>query len=264
MIGRLFRVALVVVVVSVASGGLALAQQTDPKLWEAIQALKRGQEEIRRQLLEIKQLIQSRPAAAPAAPDVRTLSVDLGNHPSRGSNAARLTLIEFSDYQCPFCARHTRDTNPELVKEYVDTGKVRYAFFDMPLEYLHKSAFKAAEATRCAGDQGKYWEMHERLFANQQMLEPWSAHAKALDLDVAVFDTCMNSGKSANAVRADMAAAQQLGINSTPTFFLGVTDPGNPARVKGLSLVRGALPFGTFKMEIDKALAADAADAAEK
>jgi protein-disulfide isomerase len=260
MIGRLFRVALVVVVVSVASGGLALAQQTDPKLWEEIQALKRGQEEIRRQLLEIKQLIQSRPAAAPAAPDVRTLSVDLGNHPSRGSNAARLTLIEFSDYQCPFCARHTRDTNPELVKEYVDTGKVRYAFFDMPLENLHKSAFKAAEATRCAGDQGKYWEMHERLFANQQMLEPWSAHAKALDLDVAVFDTCMNSGKSANAVRADMATAQQLGINSTPTFFLGVTDPGNPARVKGLSLVRGALPFGTFKMEIDKALAADAAE----
>jgi len=260
MIGRLFRVALVVVVVSVASGGLALAQQTDPKLWEEIQALKRGQEEIRRQLLEIKQLIQSRPAAAPAAPDVRTLSVDLGNHPSRGSNAARLTLIEFSDYQCPFCARHTRDTNPELVKEYVDTGKVRYAFFDMPLENLHKSAFKAAEATRCAGDQGKYWEMHERLFANQQMLEPWSAHAKALDLDVAVFDTCMNSGKSANAVRADMATAQQLGINSTPTFFLGVTDPGNPARVKGLALIRGAQPFGSFKMEIDKALTADAAE----
>jgi len=260
MIGRLFRVGLVVVVVSVASGGLAIAQQTDPKLWEEIQALKRGQEEIRRQLLEIKQLIQSRPAAAPAAPDVRTLSVDLGNHPSRGSNAARLTLIEFSDYQCPFCARHTRDTNPQLVKEYVDTGKVRYAFFDMPLENLHKSAFKAAEATRCAGDQGKYWEMHERLFANQQILEPWSAHAKALDLDVAVFDTCMNSGKSANAVRADIATAQQLGINSTPTFFLGVTDPGNPARVKGLALIRGAQPLGSFKMEIDKALTANAAE----
>jgi len=260
MIGRLFRVALVVVVVSVASGGLAVAQQTDPKLWEEIQALKRGQEEIRRQLLEIKQLIQSRPAAAPAAPDVRNVPIDLGNRPTKGSTAARLTLIEFSDYQCPFCARHTLDTNPQLQKEYVDSGKVRYVFFDMPLENLHKSAFKAAEATRCAGDQSKYWEMHERLFASQKMLEPWSAHAQALDLNLTMFDACMNSGKYANAVRADMAVAQQLGINSTPTFFLGVTDPGNPARVKGLSLVRGALPFGTFKMEIDKALAADAAE----
>jgi protein-disulfide isomerase len=260
MIGRLFTAGCAVLLVWLAATGLTFAQQTDPKLWEEIQALKKGQEEIRRQLLEIKQLIQSRPAAAPAAPDVRNVPIDLGNRPAKGSTAARLTLIEFSDYQCPFCARHTQDTNPQLQKEYVDSGKVRYVFFDMPLENLHKSAFKAAEATRCAGDQGKYWEMHERLFANQQMLEPWSAHAKALDLDVAVFDTCMNSGKSANAVRADMATAQQLGINSTPTFFLGVTDPGNPARVKGLSLVRGALPFGTFKMEIDKALAADAAE----
>jgi len=259
MIGRLFRVALVVVVVSVASGGLALAQQTDPKLWEEIQALKRGQEEIRRQLLEIKQLIQSRPAAAPA-PDVRNVPVDLGNRPAKGSTAARLTLIEFSDYQCPFCARHTLDTNPQLQKEYVDSGKVRYAFFDMPLESMHKSAFKAAEATRCAGDQGKYWEMHERLFASQKMLEPWSAHAQALGLDGKMFEACMNSGKYANAVRADIAMAQQLGINATPTFLLGVTDPGNPARVKGLALIRGAQPFGTFKMEIDKALAADAAE----
>jgi len=260
MIGRLFTAGCAVLLVWLAATGLTFAQQTDPKLWDEIQALKKGQEEIRRQLLELKQLIQSRLATAPAAPDVRTVSVDLANHPTRGSNTARLTLIEFSDYQCPFCGRHTRDTNPQVVKEYVDTGKVRYAFFDMPLEDLHKAAFKAAEATRCAGDQGKYWEMHERLYANQQALEPWSAHAKALDLDVAMFDTCMNSGKYANAVRADMATAQQLGINATPTFLLGVTDPGNPARVKGLALIRGAQPFGNFKTEIDRALTADAAE----
>ncbi len=260
MIGRLFTAGCAVLLVWLAATGLTFAQQTDPKLWEEIQALKKGQEEIRRQLLEIKQLIQSRLATAPAAPDVRNVPVDLGNRPAKGSTVARLTLIEFSDYQCPFCARHTKDTNPQLQKEYVDSGKVRYVFFDMPLESMHKSAFKAAEATRCAGDQGKYWEMHERLFASQQMLEPWSAHAQALGLDGKMFEACMNSGKYANAVRADMAVAQQLGINATPTFLLGVTDPGNPAKVKGLALIRGAQPFGSFKMEIDKALTADAAE----
>ena len=258
MTRRLFGMVGVVLLLSVVPAGLTFAQQTDPKLWEEIQALKKGQEEIRRQLLEIKQLIQSRLATAPAAPDVRTVSVDLGNHPTRGSNTARLTLIEFSDYQCPFCARHTKDTNPQLQKEYVDSGKVRYVFFDMPLESMHKSAFKAAEATRCAGDQGKYWEMHERLFASQQMLEPWSAHAQALGLDGKMFEACMNGGKYAQAVRADIAVAQKLGISGTPSFLLALSDPKDPQKVTGLSLVRGAQPFNNFKTELDKALTPEA------
>jgi len=257
MIGRLFRVGCAVLLVWFAATGLTFAQQTDPKLWEEIQALKKGQEEIRKQLLEIKQLIQSRPAAAPAAPDVRNVPVDLGNRPAKGSTSAKLTLIEFSDYQCPFCARHTKDTNPQLQKEYVDSGKVRYAYFDMPLESIHKSAFKAAEATRCAGDLGKYWEMHERLFASQQKLEPWSEHAKALDLNATMFDNCMSSGKYAQAVRADIAVAQKLGITGTPSFLLALSDPKDPQKVTGLSLLRGAQPFNNFKTELDKALAGD-------
>ena len=258
MIGRLFTAGCAVLLVWLAATGLTFAQQTDPKLWEEIQALKKGQEEIRRQLLEIKQLIQSRPAAAPAAPDVRNVPLDLGNRPAKGSTAARLTLSEFSDYQCPFCARHTLDTNPQLQKEYVDSGKVRYVFFDMPLENLHKSAFKAAEATRCAGDLGKYWEMHERLFASQQKLEPWSEHAKALGLNATMFDNCMSSGKYAQAVRADIAVAQKLGISGTPSFLLALSDPKDPQKVTGLSLVRGAQPFNNFKTELDKALTPEA------
>jgi protein-disulfide isomerase len=257
MIGRLSRVGCAVLLVWFAATGLTFAQQTDPKLWEEIQALKKGQEEIRKQLLEIKQLIQSRPAAAPAAPDVRNVPVDLGNRPAKGSTSARLTLIEFSDYQCPFCARHTKDTNPQLQKEYVDSGKVRYVYFDMPLESIHKSAFKAAEATRCAGDLGKYWEMHERLFASQQKLEPWSEHAKALGLNATMFDVCMSSGKYAQAVRADIATAQKLGITGTPSFLLALSDPKDPQKVTGLSLLRGAQPFNNFKTELEKALAGE-------
>jgi len=255
MMRHWFCVLFVLLLFNVVPGGRAFGQQTDPKLWDEIQALKKGQEELRKELQEIKQFLQVRQGAP--APDVRNVAIDLGNHPSKGSTTAKLTLMEFSDYQCPFCARHVRDTDPQIVKEYVDTGKLRYVYFDMPLENIHKSAFKAAEATRCAGDQGRYWEMHERLFGNQQTLEPWGAHAKALDLDATMFDACMNSGKYASAVRADMAVAQKLGINGTPTFLVAATDPNDPKKVKGLALIRGAQPFGAFKMEIDKALAAN-------
>ncbi len=238
-----------------ASAGPAPAQQTDPKLWDEIQALKKGQDEIKKQLQEHKQLVQSRPAA-PAAPDVRNVPLDLGDHPTLGSNTAKVTLIEFSDYQCPFCARHTRDTNPQIQNEYVATGKLRYAFFDMPLESIHKSAFKAAEATRCAGSQGKYWEMHALLFASQAKLEPFSEHAKALGLNVPAFEACMTAGGFAGAIRADMATAGKLGITGTPGFFLALSDPKDPRKVKGLALMTGAQPFANFKTEIDKALAA--------
>jgi protein-disulfide isomerase len=249
------RIACAALALWLAPSAQLLAQQTDQKLWEEIQALKKGQEEMRRQLQEIIQLLQVR--QGPAAPDIRNVVVELGTRPSRGGSAAKVTLVEFSDYQCPDCGRHVRETDPQLEKEYVQTGKVRSVFFDMPLESMHKSAFKAAEATRCAGDQGKYWEMHDRLFANQQALEPWSAHAKALGLDVAAFETCMNSDTYAAAIRSDLAMAQKLGINVTPTFLVAANDPTDPTKVKGLTLVRGAQPLATFKTEIDRALMAD-------
>jgi protein-disulfide isomerase len=258
MTGRLWEIGCAAVLLLLVSAGSAPGQQSDQKLWEEIQALKRGQEEILRQLLEVRQLIQSRMGTVPGVPEVRNAPVDLGNRPAKGSAAARLTLIEFSDYQCPYCARHTRETDPQIAKEYVETGKLRYVFFDMPLESIHRQAFKAAEASRCAQEQGKYWEMHYRLFANQQTLEPWNVHAKALGLDVPRFEACMSTGKFAGAIRADMVVAQRLGINSTPSFLLATADPNVPTRVRGLSLVRGAEPFGSFKLEIDKALVVDA------
>ena len=89
---------------------------------------------------------------------------------------------------------------------------------DMPLESIHKLAFKAAEAANCAGEQGKYWEMHGRLFANQQAFEPWAPHAEALGLDVARFETCLSTGKYADEIRRDMAQAATAGVTGTPAF----------------------------------------------
>ena len=128
---------------------------------------------------------------------------------------------------------------------------------DLPLERIHKQAFKAAEATHCAGDQGKYWEMHDRLFANQRALEPWSGHAEALGLDVATFDSCMSDGTHAEAVRRDMVEAGKAGATGTPSFVLATTDPSDPTKVKGLTFIRGAQPFATFKAQIESALAGE-------
>lgn len=110
-------------------------------------------------------------------------------------------------------------------------------------------------AADCAGEQGKYWEMHDRLFQNQRALEPWSGHAAAIGLDVAAFDTCLASEKFAPAIRRDMAEARKAGATGTPSFVLGVTDPDDPNKVKGLAFIRGAQPFAAFKAQIDEALA---------
>ena len=120
---------------------------------------------------------------------------------------------------------------------------------------MHKQAFKAAEATHCAEEQGKYWEMHDRLFQHQRALEPWSGHAEALGLDVAAFDDCMSSDRHAAAVRKDMAEASKAGASGTPSFVLGKTNPDDPTKVTGLTFIRGAQPFAKFKTQIDAALA---------
>ena len=126
---------------------------------------------------------------------------------------------------------------------------------DFPLESIHKNAMKAAEATHCAMDQGKFWEMHDRLFGNQQTLDQWKAHAEAVGLDVAKFEDCMSSSKSVPTIRKEMAEATKGGVTGTPAYVLGATDPKDPTKVKGLVFISGARPFDAFKSEIDKALA---------
>jgi protein-disulfide isomerase len=162
--------------------------------------------------------------------------------PSRGASAAPVTIVEFSDFQCPYCSRAEK-TVEEVMKAY--DGKVRLVFRDYPLPF-HAQAQKAAEAARCAGDQGKYWEMHGKLFANQAKLEPAALkdYAKELKLDQAKFEKCLDSGDKAKLVEADKKAGEQVGVTGTPAFF-----------VNGVML-SGALPFDEFKAVIDQELAA--------
>jgi protein-disulfide isomerase len=125
---------------------------------------------------------------------------------------------------------------------------------DMPLA-IHKDAFRAAVATHCADDQGKFWEMHDLLFANQRAIEPLKGHAETLGLDLVAFESCMSSGKYDEGVRKDMAQATKAGASGTPSFVLGRTDAADSSKVKGIAFIRGAQQFAAFKTEIEKALA---------
>ena len=147
-------------------------------------------------------------------------------------------------------------TLPQIERDYIKTGKVKYVFSDLPLESIHKQAFKAHEAANCAGDQGKYWEMHNQLFANQRKLRPkdLSGYAETLGLDLSAFESCLNSGKHAAEIRKDIEAGAKAGIRGTPSFLLGYTE-SDPTKAKAVKMLRGAQPYRQFKQAFDELLA---------
>jgi protein-disulfide isomerase len=248
-----------IMILGVVSCGPALSQTGGDveALKKDMQALKEGQQAIQKDLQEIKKLIAARPAAgAPGVDQAMNALVTTEGAPVKGNKNAKLTLVEFSEFQCPFCGRHVRETYPQLDKEYIQTGKVKYVFRDLPLESIHKNAFKAAEASHCAGEQNKYWEMHDRLFANQQSLEPamLTAHAQAVGVDSKKFQACLDSGKYAAQIRKDIAEANKLGITGTPTTVIGLTQPNDP-KIKILRVIRGAQGYNAFKGAFDELLA---------
>jgi len=228
------------------------ANNEQEELRREIRELRQGQEAIQKELQEIKRLLL---AKGPA----RAEKISISARPFRGNQNARVVLVEFSDYQCPFCGRFYRETLPQVDKEYIQPGKIKYVFKNLPLEDLHSSAFGAALAVECAASQGKFWDLHSRLFANQNALAPsdLAAQAKAIGLDMGQFNGCLESKTTAASVRAGLEEAASLGIQATPTFVIGLVDAKNPddSNIKIVSMISGAHPFPVFRAAIDKALA---------
>lgn len=244
----------------VLAGSPLVAQSPSESEWlkGEIQSIKASQQQLQKDVDEIKKILQA--AVNPAAAPDKAVNavVNIAGEPVKGNKDARLTLIEFSEYQCPFCSRHVQNTFPQLDKEYVQTGKVKYVFRDLPLESIHKNAFKASEAAHCAGEQGdgKFWPMHDRLFANQQTLElaKLPEHATAIGLDAKKLQACLESGKYAAEIRKDIAEAERLGVSATPTTLIAVSQPNDP-NVKVVKVIRGAQNFAVFKASLDELLA---------
>jgi protein-disulfide isomerase len=174
-----------------------------------------------------------------APPDLPRIKVD-AKGPARGPDAATVTIVEFSDFQCPYCGREFPVVE-KIMKDY--DGKVRLVFRNFPLEF-HPFAAKAAEAGACAADQGKFWPLHDKMFTNQEKLavDDLKGYAKAIGMDSAKFDKCLDGGEKKDSVSEDQKAGSAAGVNGTPAFF-----------VNGI-FINGAQPYEEFKQAIDREL----------
>jgi protein-disulfide isomerase len=167
---------------------------------------------------------------------------------SEGSANSPVVIEEFSDFECPACSYFYENAYPQIMESYVKTGKVRVVFKPFPLTSLHKNSEKAAEAALCAAEQGKFWEMHDKLFENQDALgvANLKSYAASLGLDQNAFNQCLDSGKMRPIIENNIAEGKARGISATPSFF-----------VNGKKIV-GAQPFETFQQAIDGELAKNA------
>ena len=165
------------------------------------------------------------------------------NDPVLGPEDAPITIIEFADFQCPYCQRHFLQTYPQLMENYGEN--IRYIYKDFPLTGIHPQALPAALAAQCAREQGKFWEFHDLLFSGRMELgeDAYLSYADELGMDVLEFTSCYQEARYNDVVRADYDLGIQLGVNATPTFF-----------INGVRLI-GAQPYSVFAEVIDSELA---------
>jgi protein-disulfide isomerase len=179
------------------------------------------------------------------------VAVPIAGSPRLGKADARIVIIEFSDFQCPYCGRFFGDAYPALKKEFIDTGKAVFVFRHLPLTNIHPKAMAAGYAAACAGEQGKFWEMHDALFRDQARLEVPQLRDRAvrLGLNMSTFDAClMKSGPAI--VDRDLDLAKSLRIMSTPAFLIGNIQPDGTVKI--VQRVSGAQPFAVFKAALEK------------
>ena len=202
--------------------------------------------------LELKILQNQLPTEQPKPP----VKISEDNDPIIGNPDAPITIIEFSDFQCPFCARFHVQTLPLLLEEYIDQGKVKLVFRDFPIQSIHPNALPASVAAECANEQGKFKEMHDMLFDNQNewnkqettnAISLFSQYAAELQLEQEIFDSCLASGKYIDEIRKDLADGRDYGVSGTPGFFVGNDEIGYVE-------IRGAQPFDSFQKIIDAQL----------
>ena len=211
--------------------------------------------ELQQAISRLESKMESNQPTPQQAPQPVRISLD--DDPIRGDPDAPITIIEFSDFQCPFCARFHEQTLPSLLEEYIDEGKVNFVYRDFPIQSIHPNALPAAVAAECADDQGKYWEYHDILFEKQSSwarldsnsaISTFSQYATDIGLEKEQFDSCLGSGKYLEEVQGDLRDGRDYEITGTPGFFIG-------NEKIGFVKLNGAQPFESFKRIIDAQLA---------
>ncbi|MCH7568720.1 MAG: thioredoxin domain-containing protein [Nanoarchaeota archaeon] len=176
---------------------------------------------------------------------VGTVDINIEGAYFKGNENAPVTIVEFSDFECPFCKGFYSDTLPLIEENYINKGKVKLVYMHFPLTNIHSNAQEAAEASECAGEQGKFWEMHDKIFENQEIMSVsnYKIWAKSFDLNSEEFDSCLDDGKYEDKVQEQLAYGSSLGVTGTPGFFIN----GKP--------LSGAQPFSAFEQIIEAELA---------
>ncbi|HEX9081815.1 MAG TPA: thioredoxin domain-containing protein [Holophagaceae bacterium] len=257
---RPIRSLCLVVLAWLSGGGGLEAQQPSPvpeaSLREQIQALQEGQRRILAELAAIQARLGT-PSALPKPGAI--VSVNVHGEPFRGAAAARVAILEYSDFDCPFCAKFANGTLRQLESDYIQSGRVKYFFRDLPLPE-HPQADYKAQVARCAGAQGKFWEAHDRLFSDLRPLDAFrlAAFIHNLGLDPVAFKADLDSGRFAQAIHLSEQSAERLQVRGTPAFLLGALSPdGQVLRVSRVLL--GAPDYATFREILDGLLAPESA-----
>jgi len=218
---------------------------------------ERQADEILKELRAIRQALERQQAPSPQAralqaPPDDKVSIPFANGGySIGRQDAPLLMVEYSDYQCPFCRQYHVSTFDQIKKNYVDSGRVRYVNRDFPLAF-HENARRAAMAARCAGEQGRFWELRHAMIENANQLggQNISKYAGDTKLEMSGFQTCLDSGRYAQDVDRDLEEGAQAGVSGTPSFVVGRLVNG---RLEGVRVV-GAMPYQNFASTLDEAL----------
>jgi|ERR1700693_410511 len=225
------------------------AQATDDltTLKKQLDSIEHEQKEIRKELEAIRSLLAKRDNPVPS-----NAELNLEGAFFKGENGTKVTLVEFFDYKCPFCASYFNQTMPQLDLQYIRTGKLKYVVRDFQ---FHEGSLKASEAAHCAGDQGKFWLLHDQMMATPKSLDrkSLSLYAQNFGLDVTNFDRCLESNKYAEVVRLEMTEGLKAGVDGTPTFLLGTTSEDGRF-FKATQRFAGAVSFDQLKQAIDSLL----------
>ena len=210
--------------------------------------------EFQQAISNLESKIESNQPTPQQAPQPVRISLD--DDPIRGDPDAPITIVEFSDFQCPFCARFHVQTLPSIIEEYIEEGKVNLVYRDFPIQSIHPNALPAAVAAECANEQGKYWEYHDTLFEKQNSwnrldsnsaIATFSQYASDIELEQEQFDSCLQTGKYLEEVQGDLSDGRDYDVTGTPGFFIGNEDIG-------FVKINGAQPFESFKRIIDAQL----------
>ena len=239
--------------------GCGSSSAQSPKDTEAlkkeVEALKASQAEMQKSLDEVREFLKAVTGGKFGAPSLVGSSLEINGAPANGPATAPVTLIEISDYHCPFCRRHFQQTQPQLYSNYIHAGKVRHVFLHYPIDQLHPDAFRSHEAASCAADQGKFWDLHSKLFeAPARTIEQLVPLGQSAGVNVDAFRACLEGGKHSQEVKDSVARIQKMGISGTPYFLVGRTPSGN-APMKVSKIIEGAQPYESFQKAIDQVLA---------